>query len=189
MCGVAEAALGVAIVGALAGGAGMVMEGEAAARQASIQRANAEYNAQAQEMQATDAERRGVAARETILRNMRLSNAELNNGFSPFVERSGSATDLLLDNTVQYAIDAEMSDYNYKSEAWGYRVGAQNSRNQGELASASAPSTGMTLLGAGGTVATGVGGALGSYSKVPGKVTTDSGYTSRRVQIAGVSGR
>lgn len=177
MCGVAEAALGVAIAGGLMTGVGMVMDGNAQRQQAAVAKGNAEYNASVAELQARDAEQRGALERSRILSRMRLDNAHKNNAYSPFAERSGSFTDLLLENTAQYSLDMQMSDYNHAMEAWGHRTQAGDYTNQARLATAAAPSSGLTLLGAGGAIAKGVGSGLLAYNT---PTTTTTKYTHHR---------
>lgn len=118
-------AAGATMLGSLISGAGQAQQGQ---QQAAI----AERNAQLAEAQATDAQQRG--GREAGLLRMRASRltgaqkaAYANSGVDV---SSGSPLEAMADTRMMSELDVLTARNNAARQAWGYRVEAQNYREQ-----------------------------------------------------------
>ncbi len=157
MCNPALIFAGVAVAGALVGGAAQYRQLDAAQDQA-------KYDATLKKYQARDAAQRGQREEELVRARVAKIRAMQRAAFaaSGVVTDYGSSLDVLEDTTYYGELDALTTRANFEREAWGYRAEARSAENRADsLRTQKYFSIGTTLLGA-------ASAAMGAYSKATG---------------------
>lgn len=152
MCWMALIPAAIAVVGG-------VMGAQNAKAQGAFQSASLEQNAAYKELAAQDAIVRGTkeADQQRIATRNMIGTQRAALAGNGIDVNTGTAAEIQ-DNTAQFGeMDAVTIANNAAREAWGYRVGAENDRNNARFARSNAKSSAFgSLLG-------GVGGAFGAF--------------------------
>lgn len=172
MCELATIAAVASIGGTIMGAMGQIQHGQAAKSAAEYNAAVARNNQVIAERQAQDALKRGeIAESEQRRKNQAiLGSQKAAMGANGLEIGSGSNLDILGDTAQFGELDALTIKSNAQREAYGYRVQGMNFGAEAGLAdfraSQAMPSA---LIGAGGTLLSGVGSAVDRWSYRKGK--------------------
>lgn len=158
MCDVGTAALVVGLMGTAVGGYSTYQQGQAQKAQAEYQADVAQVNADISNMQARESIRQGEIEEKQFRQQVIQMQGQQVAGYgsSGVQLESGSPLAVLTDSAGQAEMDAQIIRSNAKKEAWGHRVGAQNSMAQAGLSSMQARNASTTgVLSAGASLMSG----------------------------------